>query len=653
MTLKLTINSGVHSDTLVTACKNFTWNRDGITYTSSGNHDFFFTNAQGCQDTVTLKLTINSGVHTDTLVTACKNFTWNRDGVTYTSSGNHDFFLTKNQVGQDTVTLKLTINSGVHTDTLVTACKNFTWNRDGVTYTSSGNHNFFFTNAQGCQDTVTLKLTINSGVHTDTLVTACKTFTWNRDGVTYTSSGNHDFFFTNAQGCQDTVTLKLAINSGVHTDTLVTACKTFTWNRDGVTYTSSGNHDFFFTNAQGCQDTVTLKLTINSGVHTDTLVTACKTFTWNRDGVTYTSSGNHDFFFTNAQGCQDTVTLKLAINSGVHTDTLVTACKTFTWNRDGVTYTSSGNHDFFFTNAQGCQDTVTLKLTINSGVHTDTLVTACKSFTWNRDEMGSASCSNHDFFFTNAQGWKDTFTLKLTINSRVHTDTLVTACKNFTWNRDGVTYTSSGNHDFFFTNAQGCQDTVTLKLTINSGVHADTMVTACKTFTWNRDGVAYNSYGNHDFFFINAQGCQDTVTLKLTINSGVHSDTTLRSSDLFTWNRDGVTYTSSGNHDFIFTNAQGCQDTVTLKLTINSGVHTDTTVVACKTFTWNRDGVTYNSSGNHGFIFTNAQGCQDTVTLKLTINSGIHTDTTVVACKTFTWNRNNVTYTSAATVDYI
>jgi acyl dehydratase len=294
-------------------------------------------------------------------------------------------YLPSAQGCQDTVRLKLTINDGLRTDTLVTACKTFTWNRDGQTYSASGDHDYIFTNAQGCQDTVRLKLTINDGLRTDTLVTACKTFTWNRDGQTYTASGDHDYIFTNAQGCQDTVRLKLTINSGLRTDTLVTACKTFTWNRDGQTYSASGDHDYIFTNAQGCQDTVRLKLTINDGLRTDTLVTACKTFTWNRDGQTYAASGDHDYILTNAQGCQDTVRLKLTINSGLRTDTLVTACKTFTWNRDGQTYNATGNHDYIFTNAQGCQDTVRLKLTINSGLRTDTLVTACKTFTWNRD----------------------------------------------------------------------------------------------------------------------------------------------------------------------------------------------------------------------------------------------------------------------------
>src|SRR5204863_514426 len=118
-------------------------------------------------------------------------------------------------------------------------CKSFTWNRDGVTYSASTTQNFSFYNAQGCKDRVTLHLTINNGVHTDTTVVACKSFTWNRDGVTYSASTTQNFIFDNAQGCKDTVTLHLTITNGVHTDTTVVSCKSFTWNRDGVTYSAS------------------------------------------------------------------------------------------------------------------------------------------------------------------------------------------------------------------------------------------------------------------------------------------------------------------------------------------------------------------------------------------------------------------------------
>src|SRR5213075_349582 len=357
-------------------------------------------------------------------------------------------------------------------------CGSFTWTTGtGTTYTTGGNYNFFSTGANGCADTATLHLTINNGVHTDTTVVACGSFTWTSGtGTTYTTGGNYNFFSTGANGCADTATLHLTINNGIHTDTTVAACSSYTWTSGtGTTYTTGGNYNFFSTGANGCADTATLHLTINNGVHTDTTVVACGSFTWTSGtGTTYTTGGNYNFFSTGANGCADTATLHLTINNGVHTDTTVVACSSYTWTTGtGTTYTIGGNYNFFSTGVNGCADTATLHLTINNGVHTDTTVVACGSFTWTTGTGTTYTTGgNYNFFSTGANGCADTATLHLTINNGVHTDTTVVACGSFTWTSGtGTTYTTGGNYNFFSTGANGCADTASLHLTINNGVH--------------------------------------------------------------------------------------------------------------------------------------------------------------------------------------
>ena len=161
---------------------------------------------------------------------------------------------------------------------------------------------------------MTLNLTIKkSTAVTDTQV-ACDTYTW-INGVTYTASNNSATFSrTNAAGCNEVVTLNLTIKkSTAVTDTQV-ACDTYTW-INGVTYTASNNTATFTrTNAAGCNEVVTLNLTIKkSTAVTDTQV-ACDTYTW-INGVTYTASNNSATFSrTNAAGCNEVVTLNLTIN---------------------------------------------------------------------------------------------------------------------------------------------------------------------------------------------------------------------------------------------------------------------------------------------------------------------------------------------------
>ena len=58
-----------------------------------------------------------------------------------------------------------------------------------------------------------------------------------------------------------------------------------------------------------------------------------------------------------------------------------------------------------------------------------------------------------------------------------------------TWN--GQTYTASGVYTNVTTNANGCDSTATLNLTINPSTTSSVDVTECDTYTWN--GTAYTA----------------------------------------------------------------------------------------------------------------------------------------------------------------
>ena len=60
-------------------------------------------------------------------------------------------------------------------------------------------------------------------------------------------------------------------------------------------------------------------------------------------------------------------------------------------------------------------------------------------------------------------------------------------------------------------------------------------------------------------------------------------------------------------------------------------------------FTWNTPGVFLVEVQEHG-----QGGCDgDPQSGLVYVNKGTHNDTTVIACNSFTWNRNNTTYTSS------
>src|SRR5258708_7560013 len=147
---------------------------------------------------------------------------------------------------------------------------------------------------------------------------------------------------------------------------------------------------------------------------------------------------------------------------------------------------------------------------------------------------------------------------------------------------------TSGNYDYVSTNAQGCKDTVTLQLTINNGAHTTQPQTSCASYTWTTGtGERKTAVENNNEDPTSGRSIKKTVTLQLTINNGGHTTQPQRTWESYRWTAGrGLMYTTSGNYDYISTNAQGCKDTVTLQLTINNGGHTTQPQTSCASYTW-------------------------------------------------------------------
>ncbi len=226
----------------------------------------------------------------------------------------------------------MTINQPTSSSVTVTTCGSYTWAENGTTYTTSGSYPVVLAggNANGCDSTVTLILTINQPTSSSVTEVACGSYTWAENGTTYTTSGSYPVVLAgaNANGCDSTVTLVLTINQPTSSTVTATACESYTWTENGTTYTTSGSYPVVLAgaNANGCDSTVTLVLTI-TGLPTatatdngDATITAsagtsyqwinCATNTaiGGATSQTYTATANGDYavVVTNAGGCSDT-----------------------------------------------------------------------------------------------------------------------------------------------------------------------------------------------------------------------------------------------------------------------------------------------------------------------------------------------------------
>ena len=261
-------------------------------------------------------------------------------------------------------------------------------------------------------------------------------------------------------------------------------------------------------------------------------------------------------------------------------------------------------------------------------------------------------------------------TTTLVVNEPTTGDTSAVACVSFDWyEHTGLTTSGDYTHVFVGGNANGCDSTVTLHLTINKPTVGDTTAVACVSYDWyEHTGLTTSGDYTHVFEGGNANGCDSTVTLHLTINTPTTGDTTAVACDSFDWyEHTGLTTSGDYTHVFVGGNANGCDSTVTLHLTINktpvvtvsgelsiiNGNSTTLTASGADSYKWNTNettaSITVSPTVNTEYsVVGTTNGCTSApVSVTVIVNECVpgHGDTTAVACEEFTWY--GTTYTES------
>ena len=601
-TLHLTVNHGTHNVETEIACESYTWH--GETYTSTGTYTYDYTNVDGCSSTDTLHLTVNHPEHQSQTVTAYDTYTWTGgDGQTYNATGTYSYAHTDANGCTQVDTLHLTVYYSSTNEFSAMACESYDW--DGRTYTTSGDHEWTYQDQYGADSVVTLHLTVTHGTHDVETETACESYEWH--GMTCDTSGTYTYEYTNGDGCPSVDTLHFTRKYAESAEFAETACEIYEWN--GVAYTESGDYPQTFIAVNGCDSVVTLHLTVNYGTHNVETETACESYTWHSE--TYTSTGTYTYDYTNIDGCSSIDTLHLTINYGTHNVETETVCESYTWH--GETCTSTGTYTYDYTNDDGCSSTDTLHLTVNHPEHQSQTVTAYDTYTWTGGDGQTYNATGTYYYsHTDANGCTQVDTLHLTVYYSSSNEFSAMACESYDW--DGRTYTTSGDHEWTYQDQYGADSVVTLHLTITHGTHQVSDISSCESYEWH--GLTCDTSGTYTYEYTNGDGCPSADTLYFTRKYAETAEFAETACESYEWN--GTTYTESGDYSQTFTAASGCDSVVTLHLTVNHSVAEFVEATACESYTWN-DSV-YTASGDYLRMFTAANGCDSVITLHLTVN---------------------------------
>lgn len=166
--------------------------------------------------------------------------------------------------------------------------------------------------------------------------------------------------------------ITMIVNPAGTVETTASACDSYTWALNGMTYTASGDYTYI----SGCITNI-LHLTITPSSTVESTISACTSYTWPLNGTTYTTSGN----YTYVNGCTTNI-LHLTINPvltpvfpltygpynvGDVPALLPTVSQngiSGTWNPPTISTAAVGSSVYTFTPAAACANTITRTISI-------------------------------------------------------------------------------------------------------------------------------------------------------------------------------------------------------------------------------------------------------------------------------------------------
>ncbi len=626
----VTVNGGTPSYT-------YNWLPTGGTASTAnnliaGNYTLAVTDANNCTESQTLSITEPATVTTISATTAHSVIC---NGSTVTLNG----------VGATTYTWTSNITNGVAFSPSVT-----------TTYTVNG------TDLNGCVASAMISVTVNPLPTLNTFVspasTICAgssltltasgatTYTWTggiTNGVLFTptSSASYTVTGTDVNGCTGTTTRSITVNSLPTVTATVTnsvicngtsvtlnagGANTYTWTNgvgNGVAFTPSNTVTYTVTgtNAAGCTNTAVKTITVNALPTVNSLAspssTICagstltlsgngaSTYTWTNgvaNGIAFTptSSASYTVTGTDANGCTNTATRSITVNSlptitatvtssiicnGAPVTLNASGATTYTWTggvTNGVAFTptSSASYTVTGTNVNGCINTATRSITVNSLPTLTTTVTnsvicngtsvtlnagGATTYTWtngvtNGIAFTPTNTATYTVTGTDATGCTNTAVKTITVNALPSLNTLAspssTVCAGsaltltasgattYIWTggvTNGVAFTptSSASYTVTGTDANGCAGIATRSVTVSSsptvtanatnsvicnGAPVTLNASGATTYTWTggvTNGVAFTP-GNTATYTVtgaNATGCTNTAVKTITVNA--------------------------------------------------------------------------------------------------------------------------------------
>ena len=481
---------------------------------------------------------------------------------------------------------------------------------------------------------------------------------------TLTVGGTYTETLTNVGGCDSVVNLTLTINPlpsisagndlTINNGDAVTLSgnggTSYSWNNgvnDGVAFTPGGTNSYIVTgtDANGCQNTDTVTVTVNGGVtqpcselfiseYLEGSASNKALEIYNpSSGVINLSSYSIGIFANGGSTASTTIPLSgtlaanstfVIVNNGAANNLLALATiasGSLTFNGDDAVVLLKNSTDTIDIVGKVGEDpgsnwlggtvstqnmTLVRKASVQVGVNTNP-VSFDPSVEWDALALDD---------ITNIGTHSSSCSVNPCVDQITQNETI---CEGANYVFDGQTLTVAGTYTQTLTNVAGCDSITTLNLTVTPTqfIVEDTI---CAGSSYVLGTQTLTTTGTYLETFQGSMGCDSVVLLGLTVTNPfdtTYSTTTCTSPYVF----GTQTITQNGTYTEVFQTGSGCDSTVTLNITL--GNVNDTTIVAeiCQGETYVFGTQNLTTTGSYSEVFSTSGGCDSTVSLTLSVKA--------------------------------
>lgn len=643
------------SDTLIeaTICANETYLFDGQLLNAEGTYTAVYAASDGSDSTVTLNLSVLPLLAETVSASICQGESYPFNGLSLTQSGEYSVVLPGSNGCDSTVTLKLTVNPIVVTNLSAGICDGSFYIFQGDTLTESGTYLSVLSSSAGCDSLVRLKLDVVSYFDIQQSASICHGESYEFGGNLLDTDGVYVDTLVAAGGCDSVVTLTLHVLPMLNGELNVSICEGSEYHFHGDTLTADGDYLYATVGSNGCDSLTTLHLTTVPFFETSVEATICHGESYDFFGDALSDEGEYKHTLSAIGGCDSVITLVLSVlptSTGIDGATI---CDGDTLFVNGEELTEPGDYTFTYTGANGCDSVVTFTLTVLETPNTVFEAVICHGDTYGFYGQILTESGVYEQIFQAVNGCDSIITLILTELPELVTNLDASVCEGTAYDFDGEELDQAGVYTHVYVSDNGCDSTVNLTLTILPLQHTTLDVSICDGESYSFDGNDLTESGAYEAVLTGSNGCDSTVSLNLTVLPLLEENVTATICAGSAYPFNGIVLTDAGDYTAVITGSNGCDSTIHLTLTVLPVFASEFSATICSGESYDYFGQFLTDPGDYEFNLTAENGCDSVVTIHLEVLPVAHTDIAAEICEGDAYDYNGELLTGTGSYDYV